>query len=183
MGKIVITGTGRCGTSFLMHFFTALGLNTGYTLNECEQHLSRSGCNGGVEHSIGSELFDSSDIVKNPEWMYKPELLDFDIEAIILPVRKLEDVAISRSFIGHNAYGGFWRGAKSKEDQMKIDAKAFYDFINYCVVRNLELLLLDFPRIVYDCDYLYNKIGSLEDKDLFDVAFNEIASPEKISVS
>ena len=73
MGKIVITGTGRCGTSFLMHLFTALGFNTGYDLDECEQHIKRSGCNGGIEHSIGTERFEKADIVKNPEWFYRPE--------------------------------------------------------------------------------------------------------------
>lgn len=159
MSKIVITGTGRCGTSFLMHFFTELGLNTGYNIDECEWHLERSGCNGGIEHTSESDKFEYSDIVKNPVWMYNPELLNFDIKSIIVPVRNLEDVAKSRANMGSGMYGGFWNGATNIEEQMQVDAKAFYNFINYTIKQNLKVIFLDFPRIVNDSEYLFDKIG------------------------
>lgn len=160
MDKIVITGTGRCGTSFLMHFFTELGLNTGYTIDECEQHLAQSGCDGGIEHSVGTELFKKSDIVKNPEWMYIPEVLNFDIKYIIVPMRALKNVAISRKSMGIGMYGGFWHGATNIEEQMKIDSRAFYDFIKYTIRNNMKVIFLDFPRVVKDAEYLYDKIGN-----------------------
>ena len=184
MSKIVITGTGRCGTSFLMHFFTELGLNTGYTLEECEQHLFRSKCDGGIEHSIGTELFEKSDIVKNPLWMYKPELLNFDIKYIIVPFRNIMDVANSRNRVRLGEYGGFWRGAKSRGQQVQIDSVAFYEFINYTVKHNLKVIFLDFPRIVNDSEYLYNKIG---DKigvctKSWRASFKKIANIDKVHV-
>ncbi len=184
MGKIVITGTGRCGTSFLMHLFTALGLNTGYTLDECENYLARSGCNGGIEHSIGNELFEKSDIVKNPLWMYKPELLDFDIDYIFLPIREIKKVALSRRHIGHNMYGGFWQGAKTIDEQIEIDSKAFYNFIQYTVKKDLKVILLDFPRISHDSKYLYDKIADKLGIYLhpWSETFNEIANPEKVHI-
>ena len=184
MGKIVITGTGRCGTSFLMHFFTELGLNTGYTIDECDQHLSRSGCDGGIEHAIGTELFKKSDIVKNPEWFYNPYLLDFDIDYIIIPMRELKNVALSRKNIGHNSYGGFWQGAKTIDEQMNIDTKAFYRFMQFMIRNDLKVIFLDFPRIVQDSEYLYDKIGDKIGIYLnpWKSSFNKIANIDKVHV-
>ena len=182
MGKIVITGTGRCGTSFLMHLFTELGLNTGYSIGECEQHLFRSKCNGGIEHSIGTEIFEKSDIVKNPDWIYNPTHLDFDIKYIIVPVRQLDKVAQSRSM--NENYGGFLNGIKTVDDQMTMDSRAFYHFIDYVVKADIELILLDFPRIIHDSEYLFKKIGHKLGVYLkpWNSSFNEIANPEKVHV-
>ena len=196
MGKIVITGTGRCGTSFLMHLFTALGFNTGYTLDECEQHLAQSGCNGGIEHSIGTERFERSDFVKNPNWFYNPTILNFDIDYIIIPFRKLIDVALSREKIGIDEYGGFHEGAYTWHDQMKIDAKAFFNFMEFVIEKELKIIFLDFPRITKDANYLYNKvIDSLfilshknpdfivdDHRKHFKDVFNQIAKPEKVHI-
>lgn len=185
MGKIVITGTGRCGTSFLMHLFTALGFNTGYTLVECVWHLKRSKCDGGIEHSIGTERFDKADIVKNPEWFYKPELLDFDIDYIVLPFRKLENVALSRA--RNNGYGGFHQGANDPDSQIKLDSKALYKFLEYTVGKDLKIIHLDFPRIVKDVDYLFIKLiecrlCTLDSFKRLKKAFNEIADSEKVHI-
>ena len=187
MGKIVITGTGRCGTSFLMHLFTALGFNTGYTLDECEQHLTQSGCNGGIEHAIGTELFEKSDIVKNPEWFYKPELLDFDIDTIIIPVRSVVDVAKSREKMGVGKYGGFWQGATNKNEQINKDLVAFYKFMYFASGVIPNIILLHFPRIVKDPDYLFFKlkIGKmLTDDQCYNYAntFNQISDIEKVHI-
>lgn len=190
MGKIVITGTGRCGTSFLMHLFTALGFNTGYTLDECEQHLKRSKCDGGIEHSIGTERFDKSDIVKNPEWFYDPKLLDFDIDYLIVPIRSLMNVAKSRD--RNNEYGGFWKGAYDVKSQIDIDKQAFFNFIEYTVKADLKVIFLDFPRIVKDFDYLWHKIFKNTDipwigydnwrYNSFKETFNKIADIEKVHI-
>ena len=166
-----------------MHLFTALGFNTGYTIDECKQHLSRSGCDGGIEHTVGTKLFDKSHIVKNPEWMYKPELLDFDIDYIIVPMRDLNNVALSRKNIGHNNYRGFWQGARTIEEQEKIDAKAFYNFMKYVVNKNLKVILLDFPKIIKEPYYLYKKLDSLIGGygDLeFKEVFSRIANIDKV---
>lgn len=186
MGKIVITGTGRCGTSFLMHLFTALGCNTGYSPEECEQHLSRSGCNGGIEHSVGTELFDKSDIVKNPLWMYEPELLDgVDIDAVIVPIRDLNAVAKSREKMGVGEYGGFWRGAKTVDEQMKIDAKSFHKFITYAAKNELKMCFLDFSNSLNDKYYLYSMLyqyfeGEFMEFSEIEHAFDKISNPNLI---
>ncbi len=187
MGKIVITGTGRCGTSFLMHLFTALGFNTGYNLDECKQHLERSRCDGGIEHSIGTELFNKSDIVKNPAWFYKPELLDFDIDYLIVPFRNLENVALSRG--RNNGYGGFLKGAHDVQSQMELDRKAVCHFIEYVIKADLKVLFLDFPLITKDPKYLRIKLSRCDDTlfeygshDDYVKQFHEIANPEKVHI-
>ncbi|MCH7827569.1 MAG: hypothetical protein IIC75_06320, partial [Bacteroidetes bacterium] len=187
MGKIVITGTGRCGTSFLVHLFTALEFNTGYTLEECIWHLKRSKCDGGIEHSIGTELFKKSDIVKNPLWMYDPEVLDFDIDYLIVPFRKLENVALSRE--RNNGYGGFLKGANDINSQMDMDAKAFYKFMEYIIKKDLKVIFLDFPRIVEDINYLHEKLFDLLGKyghvskwSMFSKVVHEIADIKKVHI-
>ena len=184
--KTVITGPGRCGTSFLMHLFTALGLNTGYTIDECRQHLAQSGCNGGIEHSIGTERFEKADIVKNPIWMYEPgALLEEEIRYIIIPIRHLELIAKSRAKMGHGKYGGFWRGATDEWDQISIDARAFYHFEMLIMDEPIELIKVKFPLIVIDSEYLYYKLyvilRQIPYLDYLKV-FNEIAKPELVSV-
>ena len=192
MGKIVITGTGRCGTSFLMHLFTALGFNTGYNLDECEQHIKRSGCYGGIEHSTGTERFEKADIVKNPEWFYKPELLDFDIDYLIVPIRSISDVAKSRELVGSDKYGGFWQGATNQSSQIRIDQKAFYEFMEFIIRKDLKVIFFHFPRIIKEPYYLYKNLYNtvfetmffevLPDFQYFETIFNQIADPEKVHI-
>ena len=185
MGKIVITGTGRCGTSFLMHLFTALGYKTGYDLDECEQYLKRSGCNGGIEHSIGTERFEKSHIVKNPEWFYKPELLDFDIDYMIIPMRSISDVAKSRELVGSDKYGGFWQGATNVNEQITIDHKASINFMSYIIQKRLTVIFLDFPKIIKDFNYLFDKLIFLHllfGVDEFKRQWDQIAGIEKVHI-
>ena len=60
MGKIYITGTGRCGTTFLIKLFTFLNFDTGFNKDNYYQYIS-SHCNSGMERSYDSEF----KIIKN----------------------------------------------------------------------------------------------------------------------
>ena len=42
VGKILIAGTGRTGTSFLIQLFTYLGMDTGYTINDVDAGINYS---------------------------------------------------------------------------------------------------------------------------------------------
>ena len=46
--KILISGTGRCGTTFLIKLFTFLEMDTGYSRENYEKHISTN-CNSGME--------------------------------------------------------------------------------------------------------------------------------------
>ena len=53
-GKVIITGVGRSGTTFLTHLLTALGIPTGFSLSECLSS-EKSPCRAGLERA-GSPL-------------------------------------------------------------------------------------------------------------------------------
>ena len=94
---VVITGTGRAGTTFLVQLLTNLGLETGYTSdNLLLDEFSR----GGLEHDIRRE--DAPYIVKSPRFCdYAEEVLSRDdilIDHVFIPVRELQAAAESRRY-------------------------------------------------------------------------------------
>jgi hypothetical protein len=64
MEKILITGTGRCGTTFLIKLFSFLGYNTGYNRDNYKQYID-SNCNSGMEKKYNENYY----IIKNPQFI------------------------------------------------------------------------------------------------------------------
>lgn len=60
---VVITGTGRCGTTFLVELLTNLGLDTGFSLAHTSQ-LKDEVAHAGLEKNIDDQ--DCPYIIKNP---------------------------------------------------------------------------------------------------------------------
>ena len=109
--KVYISGTGRCGTTFLVIILSYLGLNTGYTKETFTNHIYEN-CNSGLDR----QWDDTPYILKSPAFLNTMNrLLDsFIIDYMIIPVRKFEDSAKSRAF--HNQKpGGLWE-AKNYEE-------------------------------------------------------------------
>lgn len=71
MEKILITGTGRCGTTFLIKLFSFLDFDTGYNRNTYNSGIC-SNCNSGMENDYKSNIY----ILKNPTFIH-------DIENIV----------------------------------------------------------------------------------------------------
>ena len=98
MGKIIITGTGRAGTTFLIQLFTELGLDTGYTPENWRNDYDAN-ASAGLEFDFGQTRLPR--ILKNPAFCETlPALLADGIMVIdhaIIPMRKLEEAAHSRS--------------------------------------------------------------------------------------
>src|SRR5688500_21624 len=88
---VVISGTGRAGTTFLVHLLTNLGLETGYTPETVKVPLlSRA----GLEKNIFQP--DAPYIVKSPylcDLIEQVMAADVKIEAAIVPVRHFEAAA------------------------------------------------------------------------------------------
>ena len=61
--KVIITGTGRAGTTFLVRLLTELGLDTGYTRDNWQKDYFAH-CNAGLEHELNDPK--APYIVKNP---------------------------------------------------------------------------------------------------------------------
>ena len=132
---VVISGTGRIGTTFLIQLLTNLGLETGFTpQNMTVSENSRA----GLEYDIRNE--NAPYIVKNP-WFcdYAEEVLkqdDIFIEHVFIPMRELHAAAESRRYVVKKALskmsilkrfrkkpskisGGLWH-TNSKSAQEKI---------------------------------------------------------------
>ncbi len=97
---IVISGTGRCGTSFLVELLTHLGLDTGFPLEKIERRKSKV-ARAGLEKDIRKP--GAPYIVKSP-WFcdYVEEVLardDIVIEHVFIPMRNLHAAAESRRFV------------------------------------------------------------------------------------
>jgi hypothetical protein len=161
--KIVITGTGRAGTTLLVQVLTDLGLDTGYAPDAPID----AGVNAGLE--TGIEAPDAPRVVKNPNLSRRlGELLDAGtvaIEHVIIPVRDLDVAAASR--VRNTAYGrdlhtfGGLFGTAKATHQREALALLFYELM-YTVTRyDLPYTLLLFPRFAEDWGYTYDKLGFL----------------------
>ena len=94
---VVITGTGRCGTTFLVELLTNLGLDTGFDSNEIRLKKNAI-AHAGLEYDIRDEC--SPYIVKSP-WFcdHAEEVIsrnDIVIEHVFVPVRDIFEAAESR---------------------------------------------------------------------------------------
>ena len=95
MEKILITGTGRCGTTFLIKLFSFLEFNTGYNRDNYIKYIF-SNCNSGMEKNYKEKYY----ILKNPEFISNIQNILEDesvkIKLVIIPIRDFKISAISR---------------------------------------------------------------------------------------
>ena len=64
MEKILITGTGRCGTTFLVKLFSFLEFNTGFNKDNYIESIFTN-CNSGMERDYTDNYY----ILKNPAFI------------------------------------------------------------------------------------------------------------------
>jgi hypothetical protein len=183
--KIVITGTGRAGTTLLVQVLTDLGLDTGFAPDAPVD----AGVNAGLE--TGIEAPDAPRVVKNPNLSRRlGELLDANkvaIEHVIIPIRDLDVAAASR--VRNTAYGadlhtfGGLFGTARATHQREALALVFYELMFTIARYDLPHTLLLFPRFAQDWRYTHEKLGFLA-PDVPAARWEEVlarrASPELI---
>lgn len=172
---IVIGGTGRAGTSFLVEFLAACGLETA---GEASEWHARARAGGESRLDSGTEL---PYVVKDPWlWTYckSLDLSRLSIEALVVPVRDLTSAAASRVLQERAAIAGtpaVDRGdlnvfgytpggvvySLTVVDQARILAVGFHELLQWAVSNDIRTLLLDFPRIVEDGEYLVSSLWPL----------------------
>jgi len=189
---IVISGTGRAGTTFLVQLLTDLNMDTGYPSPSAVIH---SHCNAGLEGDIRSP--DAPYIVKSP-WMcdYLDDVLEqgeIIVDHAIVPVRDLYSAAESRrdvvrrvdidKFSGPDKVpGGLWHTTQIEAQEMVLTAQ-LYKLIYALARHDVPLTLLYFPRLVYEPEYLYRKLSFLmDDIDYhhFNQIFEKVCRPELV---
>jgi hypothetical protein len=161
--KVVITGTGRAGTTLLVQVLTDLGLDTGFAADAPIDQQTSAGLETGIEAP------DAPRIVKNPNLSRRlGELLEagkVQIEHVIIPIRDLDVAAASR--VRNTSYGsdlhtvGGLFGTARATQQREALALIFYELM-YTIARyDLPYTLLLFPRFAQDWEYTYEKLSFL----------------------
>lgn len=182
---LIIAGTGRAGTTFLVRYLTAAGLDT---------HLSRRGEAAWLDEEAQAGLEDfpfGPDSGELPYVIKNPMLFEFidqvladesiAVDGVIIPMRDLNEATDSRiilerrSMYEHLPWLGYmekaWESAGNVPgglihslnalDEARLLATGFHLLVERLVRANVPFVFLDFPRIVNDADYLYDQLATL----------------------
>ena len=177
MEKIYISGTGRCGTTFLIKLFTFLNFDTGFTKETYKNYIFKN-CNSGMEFTYNSKPY----IIKDPHILKYIENIINDknikIKIMIIPIRKYFDAAKSRVNLGINIEGGLWE-ATDLESQITFYNKLIADYVFYMTKYNINTIFLDFDEMINNKKYLFNKLKNILDEknitfELFSNIFDEV---------
>ena len=156
--KILITGTGRCGTTFLIKIFSFLKLDTGYTKENFQNNIFTN-CNSGMESDFKSE----HRYLKNPTFMMididKIHTLYGNDVLFIVPIRSFEESAKSR--VSHKNYAGGLFHANNFNEQVAFYYNTFSNFLRKITKNDINTIFIDFDRMVSDKMYLYKKLENI----------------------
>jgi hypothetical protein len=189
---VIISGTGRAGTTFLVQLLTALNQDTGYRDNSAVA----PNCDGGMESDLRNP--DAPYFVKDP-WLCDT-LADIlrsgtvTIDHAFVPVRELFAAAESRRDVsrrtGPDVYaafgpvvpGGCWPSDQI-EDQESVLARKFYTLLETLTAYDIPTSLLHFPRFATDPAHLFQKLSVCLtgiEYPQFEAAFRATSQPGKI---
>lgn len=161
MEKILITGTGRCGTTFLIKLFSFLEYNTGFTRETYNKFIFKN-CNSGMEKQYTDKFY----VIKNPLFLENIDNIIKDksvnIKCVIIPIRDFGICAKSRAK-HENKPGGLVK-AKDEYSQIAYFNKTMSKYIFYMTKFEIPTIFLDFDKMVHDKEYLYNKFKNIMDE-------------------
>jgi len=202
---VIISGTGRSGTTFLVQLLTRLGLDTGFASEESGQGQFFADARAGLETDVRRD--DAPYVVKSPYFCeYADEVLrrrDIAIEHVLVPIRDLESAAESRRYVVRTARsqmslvdrikdwlepreipGGLWSTRSARRgDQEEVLLNHVYELMLALSGHATPVTLLRYPKLVCDKAYCYAKLrpilGSIEFDD-FARAFDATARPDLV---
>lgn len=154
--RVVICGTGRCGTTFLMILFTLLNLDTGYTEDSYKSSIFKN-CNSGMEQKSLRNYY-----TKNPVFTYQMKQIithnpGVQIKHVIIPFRNLRDSAQSRVNHGRNK-GGLFHATDLVSQELSYE-RMLCTYLQDMVKYDIPTIFLDFDRMITDATYLYHKVS------------------------
>jgi len=204
---VVIAGTGRAGTSFLVQYFDACGLETHLTSNPTAQLDENA--NAGLEDLPLPGYHNSPYVMKSP-WLYEivdklVERDDITLDAVIIPIRDIVEAATSRVVLEMRArYGdenldfnvaqwSTWARTAggvvyslNPLDQARVLAMGFHETVRTLVQKDVPIIFLDFPRLVNDGEYLWAKLSPILrdriNREAAIAAHAKLALPSKVRV-
>jgi hypothetical protein len=181
---LLIAGTGRAGTTFLVRYLDAFGLDTNLAHGGKVGNLDDRS-NAGLEDLLLPVQPNLPYVVKSP-WTYQfiDELLGSEqirLDAVILPLRDLAEAASSRSIVQLQAmhHDTPWLGALQQPwemwghapggtvysvnpvDQARLLAVGLHRLLEPLVAAEVPLIMLAFPRLIKDPDYLFRNLAPI----------------------
>lgn len=187
-GHVVITGTGRTGTTFLVQLFTFLGFDTGFSREAALASVNRVS-RAGLEFSHlqpGRWPY----VVKSPRIAQVLQRLletaQVRVKLVILPVRAAADAAASRIRVSREGerQGGMWLAPTEARQQ---GALLNVNHTLLCTIARFRVphVLLHFPTLVQDGDYLFAVLEPMlrdhgVDAAEFAAAFAAVARPDLV---
>ena len=185
---LIITGTGRAGTTFLVKLLTLLGQHTGFSPETWNNNIYAPS-HAGLEANPSQP--DAPYILKSPEYCHYLDTWlgsrNVVIDHVIVPQRDLHSAAESRRAVSRNSAiltppGGLW-GTLDPEEQEAVLQRNLTKLFRTLHKWNIPHTLLEYPRLVQDPEYLYNKLtGVFPDmnRDSFFAAFQSVVNPALI---
>ncbi len=169
--KIIVTGPGKCGTSYFMKLLSELGFDTGF---DAEDSSVIAGYDGekryhGFEWTIrgkGAKKEDMPYIIKDPylclDLLERAERWDWDIEHVYILLRDYTDIANH-----HWHFSGSKHADLDKEEfieEYKMKAALFVGrIVDQVVNEKIPYTFLRFPRIVKEPLYFWGDCPLLRD--------------------
>jgi hypothetical protein len=201
---VVITGTGRAGTTFLVELLTHLGLDTGYSPKSVTRNKFPE-ARAGLEHDIRQSHCPF--VVKSPDFCdYVDEVIyrdDLVIDHIFVPFRDLDAAAESRRYVHQTSVatlslakkvlhklvprvlaGGLWHTWTTKPGaQEAVLLRKIYQLMFAIADTTIPITLIRYPHLTKDQDYLFNKLKPILQTTTFDsfcAAFLQVVRPELV---
>lgn len=168
MKKTVIIGTGRSGTTFLVHLLTAVGLDTGYEVEDLKDLIDKKS-NAGLERSMSSDC----GVIKNPRLSNKILHYKGHIGHAIIPFRTLRQAAMSRVNNGIEGIGGTWNAYDQKTQEQWL-LRVVYEMMLQLSVSGTPFTLLHFPTLTKEPAHVYNRLHWLLSPVVDEKAFEDI---------
>lgn len=190
---LIISGTGRAGTTFLVQLLTELGLDTGFS-NPFEK--MKEDRNAGMEWDL-TKNGNAPYIVKSPALCEHLETIlqnrDIVIDHAIIPIRDLFSAAESRRAVARKGshkiltarpFLGIkgWRIRRPNEQETVL-AQNFHALLHSLARHDIPLTLLYFPKFVTAPAYLFEKIRFLLQNISYEDflrAFQAVSRPELV---
>lgn len=181
MGKVLITGTGRAGTTALIEIFSNLKLDTGF--EKVLEHQYSWDSFAGLE----SEITSPHKFLKNPRFSFEMERIiqNYEIDYVIIPIRELLTSAKSREKHG-NKNGGFMN-SKTLEEQIQTNLKIIYNLTYVLSKNSIKFCFLPFPDFLENPTILYENLKSIFDdnnitKEEVLLSTKKIYKPDRITI-
>lgn len=207
---LLIAGTGRSGTSFLVKYFTGLGLDTHLSRNPSNTSWNEE-ANAGLEDIPLTAIHQNLPYVIKTPWLYQfvDQVLsekNIKLDAVIIPVRDLTEAAASRTILEMKSIfknipwmqemDDTWESfaytpggvifSLDPLDQARLLATDFHHLIHKLVKADIPIVFLEFPKFIDDGNYLFHKIKHLLPAHAQTIDFkkihNELSDLSKVRV-